>query len=661
MNINANEILLLAKKNIKFRGEATPAPQSVAVNEPATTNPQSGLNALEAQGQNNISFQGVKIPAALKNKALGSMMALSLFAGAMTSCEDDTPEIIEKEPIKIENTVIVDFSAITEMFNMMFTMWKDMVEQQKMTNEQLVLLNTQMTQLLTEYQAGKITANDFYNKMYEFMTTNKANQEAMISIMVQNGKTQEEAKKFLEDILAEVKAGKLTAAEAYEKILKELGDINSSLNEIKEQLKSMQEQMVANHNEYIAIKEEELDYLVKIFNQSEIRKEDIDKLIENTESMNEKLGNIEINTKDMIAIIKDDTKFNELKEILKELKPEGIDYKKFEEMFAIYGLSIENVIEMSGDEIEAILEEFMANYLGNETKENEILADISAKLDVLNLFPGFDPQALKDAVAALENAINQNTTDLGGKLDGISSQLDKIQATLDNMFKELGNLSGEVSTYNKIFADNWNKTIGKLDGFGDDLKDIKEAQKVSNDHLANIEENTKNLKEAQILANGYLAALLSKADELKDVIANLELNGKGGMTIDEFKAYMQERDKAQYDKFVQFTVDMGFDKLPGDVSTIKDLLSAMNDKIQNLKDYSDQLDTIIGKLDKIADFLKNADFSNPDYTAKLDKIIDLLENLDFTLECNCEHVCDCGKENVDTNEGIVGDLDDIFG
>ena len=106
---------------------------------------------------------------------------------------------------------------------------------------------------------------------------------------------------------------------------------------------------------------------------------------------------------------------------------------------------------------------------------------------------------------------------------------------------------------------------------------------------------------------------------------------------------------------------MGFDKLPGDVATIKDLLGAMNDKIQNLKDYSGQLETIIAKLDKLADFLKNADFSNPDYTAKLDKIIDLIEKIDFTLECNCEHTCNCEKENIENNEGIVGDLEDIFG
>ena len=236
MNINSNEILLLAKKNIKFRGEAEPAPKSTTVSEPTATTPQSGLNALEAQGQNNIAFQGVKIPAQIKNKGLGAMMALSLFAATLTSCDENDPKIYEVGPDKIEQTVIVDLSAITNMFNMMFEMWQDMIEQQKMTNEQLILLNTQMNQLLAAYQAGQITANEFYNRMYEFMVTNEANQQAMIAIMVQNGKTQEEAVAFLEKIFAEVEAGNMTAAEAYTKILSELGQVNDSLNEIKAQL-----------------------------------------------------------------------------------------------------------------------------------------------------------------------------------------------------------------------------------------------------------------------------------------------------------------------------------------------------------------------------------------------------------------------------------------
>ena len=652
MNINANEILLLAKKNIKFRGEATPAPQSVAVNEPATTNPQSGLNALETQGQNNITFQGVKVPAAIKGKALGSMMALSLFAGALSSCDKTIEVENPKEPVQVTVTVNVDLTAITEMFNAMQIIWKDQVEKQQMTTEQMFLLNTRFAEFLSLYKQDKISSEEFYNKMYEFMLTNDANQKAIISLLIQNGKTAEEALKFIKTIQEDVKAGNLTAAEAYEKIMDELGNINSTLTEIKTRLEDIRAKMTANHEEYSANKEKELELLAGLFKQNEIRKEDLDALRENVKAMDEKLGNIEINTKDMIAMIKDDTKFNELKNILKDLKPTEIDYKEFEEMFAIYSLSIEEVIAMSADQVEAKLKSFIDFYLATEAGQTEQLIDINEKLGVLNMFPGLEAEELKDALAGLKDAIDKNTNSITGELGDIQAQLDKIQATLDNMFKQLGELSKEISVYNKVFADNWNKAIAKLDDLNGGLKDIKATQVVTNTSLGNINADIKDLKEAKVLANGYLAALLEKTGEIKDLIANLEANGKGGMTIDEFKAYMQERDKEQYEQFVQFTVDMGFDKLPGDVSTIKDLLESMNNKIQNLKDYSGQLDTVIGKLDNIADLI-----SNPDYTAKLAKIIDLLENLDFTLEHDCEHQ----DKNIETNEGIIGDIGKILG
>ena len=783
MNINANEILLLAKKNIKFKGEAEPAPQNVAVAEPTASNPQAGLNALEAQGQNNISFQGVTLPASLTNKSAAMMATLLLASASLTSCieDDDEPKVIEKEPIHIENTVIVDFSAITDMFNMMLNMWKDMVEQQKITNEQMILLNTQMADLMEMYKQDKISAEEFYNKMYEFMMNNEANQQAIISILVNSGKTQEEAKNYLADILAEVKAGKLDAAEAWEKLMKELGDIkdiitvnmnqvkamfeamqkqwqemnnnheisnseltelnkqvseliakyeagqisakdfyakmfeymetneahqlaiinimknngkseeeavaflekilaevqsgkldaadawnkilgelgniNSSLDEIKEQIKYIQKEMVNNHKLYMAAKEEELKLLAGLYEQGKINKEQLDKLIENTNDMRNNLETLKGNSHEIIAILKDETKFNELKDLLKGLGSNDVDYEKFEQMFKIYGLSIENVIGMSADQIEAAIK----TLIDRETEQTEQLVNINTKIDMLNMFPGFDSEGIEEALAALEKAINNNTTEVTGELGDIQAQLDKVLASLDNIFNQIGKLSSEVSTSNKLFAQNWEKALAKLDGISGDLADIKKAQKVSNQYLTNIDNNTKGLKEAQNLANAYLAALLDKVGNLEDMIANLEAESNGGMTIDQFAAFMKDRDEAQFNKFVKFTQDMGFDKLPGDVATIKDLLGAMNDKIQNLKDYSGQLETIIAKLDKLADFLKNADFSNPDYTAKLDKIIDLIEKIDFTLECNCEHTCNCEKENIENNEGIVGDLEDIFG
>ena len=104
-------------------------------------------------------------------------------------------------------------------------------------------------------------------------------------------------------------------------------------------------------------------------------------------------------------------------------------------------------------------------------------------------------------------------------------------------------------------------------------------------------------------------------------------------------------DEAQYQKFVKFAIDMGLDKLPEDVATIKDLLSALNDKVQNMKDYSGQLDRIIAKLDSI-------DWTAAENKGKLEQVIELLKNF----KCNCE----CGASS-GSNEGVLDDLDNIFG
>jgi hypothetical protein len=74
------------------------------------------------------------------------------------------------------------------------------------------------------------------------------------------------------------------------------------------------------------------------------------------------------------------------------------------------------------------------------------------------------------------------------------------------------------------------------------------------------------------------------------------------------------------------------------------LLTALNNKVGESKDYSDQLNTIINKLNGI-------DFTSPNYTSKLNEIIEKLNN--FSCNCTCT-----GKTN--TNEGIIDDLDNLL-
>ena len=112
------------------------------------------------------------------------------------------------------------------------------------------------------------------------------------------------------------------------------------------------------------------------------------------------------------------------------------------------------------------------------------------------------------------------------------------------------------------------------------------------------------------------------------------------MTIDEFKAYMNERDVKNFEKFVKVMEDLGLDKLAGDVNTIKDLLSAIDKKMDNQKGYSAQLDRIIAILE-----------ANPNYKDDLEEIKKLIQ------EWKCD--CQCGKDSGSTDESIK-DMEDMF-
>ena len=115
------------------------------------------------------------------------------------------------------------------------------------------------------------------------------------------------------------------------------------------------------------------------------------------------------------------------------------------------------------------------------------------------------------------------------------------------------------------------------------------------------------------------------------------------MTVDEFKAALQERDQKQYEKWVQFTIDMGLDNLAGDVATIKDYVAAMKGKLDGMKDYSAQLDRIIAKLDGL------------DLTAEENQ--EILKAIEEAIK---NHKCDCNCGDNGNHEGILGDVEDAL-
>ncbi len=553
MNINAIDMLAMKKANQKL-GVMKSQPSTVS--EPTVSNPEVGTSALEAQAMNNIAFQGVKIPANLTKNMAKLMMMLAVAGGTMvatTSCEEP-----DGKDIYIENivTVTVDTEAWTAIF-------KDMLDQQKITNEQMAKLLALMNQYKDNQDA-------FQQAVVEYMMNDTAMQQQIYNQLLANGKSQEEANK----VLAEIR--ELMTNGEFEKALNMISEILGTLQDILAQLKTIAEQQVANHKEQMEAQNKANELLYLLYEQGKIDFKQFEELKEIVKNIDKNTSYILANTDKLIAIASDDTKHKELIETIKALDTDGADYAKFEEMFKFYGLTIKNVIEMSADQLEAALKTFMEVY--KET-EAENAADLSAILDDLN-------------------------------------------AKVEKLIDQVGTLSNDLSVYNEIYANNWADVMKYLQAFAGDLKDIKGAQNK---------------------ANTYLKALVEKADQALELLGDIAEDNEG-MTLDEFKAYMAERDAAQYKKFVQLMIDMGLDKLAGDVATIKDLVAAIKDKVDAQENYADRLDVIIAKLDGI-------DFTQEENQELLKKILEAIKNH----ECNC----DCTGDG--NHEGIIGDFEDLLG
>ena len=374
MNINANELLLLNKK-IKFgegvnSGVNTSDPgKSAAVLAPApeSNGPQSGMNALMFQGLNNVTtnptlatelkvmneaapqqtedkaaneyiapyksnlaFQGKA--SKMKTLAMAALMGLATLgaSSALTSCDDKEYIPVYPEMPDVNVTVNIDFAAIQSMFAQMQELWKKMLELQQITNEQLQQNNEFIKQLIEMYKNGQADANAFYEQMYNFMMSSEANQKTIIELLTQNGMKQDEANKFLQEIMQEVKDGNLTAAKAWEKIVEILGDISNKLDgvfdkindifennvEMKDEVKASLdriESLVEAGNAKVDITNNLLTELINKYENGALSKEDFQKLLDAISKNGDKIDS----TNDLLGQMKDQDK---------ELQAEILEY-----------------------------------------------------------------------------------------------------------------------------------------------------------------------------------------------------------------------------------------------------------------------------------------------------------------------------------------------
>ena len=190
-----------------------------------------------------------------------------------------------------------------------------------------------------------------------------------------------------------------------------LDDILARLDDIAYENKVMREELAKEQNKA----NELLDKLVN--NQLTVKEfNELKKIIE---GMSDNVSIIRFNTSDLIALVKDPTRHEELIETIKNSANDPIEYEKFEELFKFYGLTIADAIEMSGEELAAKLDLFMEKYAANEALNQLKLDEISKKIgDISN-----DIAAIK---AWLKDIKPANGQDYSGAIEKIIAKLDNL-------------------------------------------------------------------------------------------------------------------------------------------------------------------------------------------------------------------------------------------
>ena len=629
---------MLLNKKIKFAGEAGKPAADVTVPAPDTNTPQTGMNALMFQGLNNVvsdpqlagelkimketdtvktedkaaqneyvapyksnlTFQGKA--SKFKSLALAALMGLATLGAtsALTSCSDD-------EPYKSETniTINIDLSAIQEMFAQMQAMWQQMLEQQQITNEQLQQNNQFMQQLIEMVQQGFISADEFYEQMYDFIMSSTANQEVIIALLEQNGMSQEEANAILNEILNEVRNGNLSATEAMEKILDLLGDIKNLLAQAISDFNKFYEEMLAKQDELIETNKQGFEQLIEqgniTNNTLNDMKEQNDSLIVLSNKQLEALADIKNSI--VNANIDSNANFDKVIETLNVNKNELIAV--LEKM----GYSYEEIIKMTASQIIEAID----NNTATVVKSNELLYKITEYISILpeikengditnnqleelyNLYL----EIVNSEDKYSEEVINK-MEELVGKLENIEGILNDISATL----KEL--LSGFLSFYNdyKNDKDMEFKLLGQLYKNGkiqtSILASMNETTKSMSENITGIKENTDLLLEIVQDDTRY--------QELIEAIKNIQAGGE--VEID----YQRLEDML---KMMGLTIT---DAINMSSSQLEQAIKNFQNTYVNVEQkQTEELQTIQAKIDDLQIFLSNNDNNQ--------EIIDAINNI----------------------------------
>ena len=638
MNINSNELLLLNKK-IRF-GE-TPAENSAAANSvpaPDTNKPQTGMNALMFQGLNNvvsnpelstnlgimkeaapqptenqttegyvapyksnIAFQGGKF----KSLTLGVMMALATLGGVstLTSCTDGTD-------VYSETNINIDLKAMMEIINQLTAILNEMKDQQELTNQQLQQMNAYMMELIQEVKNGNISADAFYQKMFEYMIINQTNQEIIIDQLVQNGQTQEEANALIQQLIKDVNSGLISAQEAWDKIQSLLGDIKGLLSQAITDFNNYFEKLIAQQNELI-----------------ETNKAGFEELIKRGDITNETLKNLQEQNDSLIVL--SNKQLDAQNNIVKAIEKSNLDSNaNFETVVSTLNANKDQLIAVlmklgytqaqiekmtAGQIIAAINENTQATEKGNILLSKiaryvALLPEIYKNGNITNAELNAIYKLFSEAVAGGGEGYSKEMLE---KLEQVVEKLESIEGILNDMNAKLSTMIDDFKAFRDQYTDD------KAEQFNL-LKELVVNNKIQTEQLSLMQATQKDMAEslAGLKASADELLAIAKDDtrhkELIDAIKNIQAGGTGSVDYDRLEEML-----TQLGITVSEAINMSSAQLQAKIEEFQNTYIATEQK------QLEEMQTINAKLDDLSIF---AGLSKTEIVNAINKVTDAVNN-----------------------------------
>ena len=639
MQIGASDIFIIYKAKIKEK-KMTNGIHSFDNND-ANIKKLGKTNAAKNEGTPRYVYQkdngGDSVELSTKNKtkkqnpiakwfktiALATAVAASSLS--TTSCTEE--HIVEGKDVIISNDVTIDMSVMNDLLQKILEKLDEMNQNIVVGNE---TISAQITDLFEELQNGQIDDQMFFEKIIELLGNINEN------VVVGDTTTQE----LLQAILEQYQAGQIDYKELLNQILGVLGSIDSSLDDLLSQFGDFVNSYNENNAKYEENFNQMLDWMSTI--DSSIKNNHIDlSQIEEIVSNIEINGGLTEESLDKIlqAIndVKNATEANkpitveDLENILKQYVTDDQDYTEIlntiKDLLEQGGAGGGNGSNITIEELEKIIKENKTDL----TKVTQLMSDILKALNNLNMGGSGGDGTINVDLSTIEGLL----TDLINKYDqgrlDENELLEEISGKLDNMVtaEDLDALLGKY--YDQLKADSDKYTNNILDAIKDIT--ISGGTGVDMDALEELIAKYANNNDDVVAA---LDQIYNKMDELAQ-----SGGGDGsGITIRELENLIQQyykdptpilteikellQDLGSGDRITMEELEQLLQENKTDLTKVTQLMSDILKALQNNSSNGVDMSGIENTLNSLINDYNNG---RADISSTLEKILDQLRAL----------------------------------